>query len=274
MFQLEFVLRQIETEDESLKAIIGSILNKISSALECSLNPDFDDFMCKLYPEVSDKKLINLFYLFDEERKFKDLKNKTYDTLEDIGFLFAKDKNIFNNKYLRIERDYFFEINSISHLKSYGYNDLLFEIFKSEIKPEIEFKNLKIDGKRKINLQYISTKSLTEYFKNNGIKNELNYGTIDKSSNNIFTFIYKKRPLQNLKSVFKEFLKFVKTENNIEPKLISNDNKQNFYYHFAENAKKRLFDISIKEWMLIPPFLIFYIPLLLTVCYQGILCRM
>jgi hypothetical protein len=155
MFQLEFVLRQIETEDESLKAIIGSILNEISSALECSLNPDFDDFMCKLYPEVSDKKLINLFYLFDEKRKFRDLKNKTYDTLEDIGFLFAKDKNGFNNKYLRIERDYFFEINSISHLKSYGYNDLLFEIFKSEIKPEIEFKNLKIDGKRKINLQYI-----------------------------------------------------------------------------------------------------------------------
>lgn len=274
MFQLEFVLRQIETEDESLKTIIGSILDKISSALECSLNSGFDDFMCKLYPEVSDKKLINLFYLFDEKRKFRDLENKTYDTLEDIGFLFAKDKNRFNNKYLRIERDYFFEINSISHLKSYGYNDLLFEIFKSEIKPEIEFKNLKIDGKRKINLQYISTKSLTEYFKNNGIKNELNYGTIDKSSNNIFTFIYKKRPLQNLKSVFKEFLKFVKTENNIEPKLISNDNKQNFYYHFAENAKKRLFDISIKEWMLIPPFLIFYIPLLLTVCYQGILCRM
>ena len=57
LFQLEFMLRQIETADESLKAIIGSILDKISSVLKCSLNPGFDDFLCKLYPEVSDEKL-------------------------------------------------------------------------------------------------------------------------------------------------------------------------------------------------------------------------
>ena len=234
MFQLEFVLRQIETEDESLKAIIGSILNKISSALECSLNPDFDDFMCKLYPEVSDKKLINLFYLFDEERKFKDLKNKTYDTLEDIGFLFAKDKNGFNNKYLKIERDYFFGINSIAHLKGYSYNDILFEIFKDKTEPEIKFEDINITDKANT-LKYNLYKSLSKYFADNGINNNLSYG--DKET---FKFTFEG------KFIYNKFKKFAEEKQNIKFSLLSDNNEKEFIKNVNKNRKIqfRLFKIN------------------------------
>ena len=234
MFQLEFVLRQIETEDENLKVIIGSILDKISSALECSLNPDFDDFICKLYPEVSDKKLINLFYLFDEERKFKDLENKTYDTLKDIGFLFAKDKNGFNNKYLKIERDYFFEINSTSHLKGYGYNDLLFEIFKDKTEPEIKFEDINVTDKNNT-LKYNLYKSLSKYFADNGINNNLSYG--DKET---FKF-----PFEG-KFIYNKFKKFAEEKQNIKFSLLSDNNEKEFIKNVNKNRKIqfRLFKIN------------------------------
>ena len=217
VFQLEFVLRQIETQDESLQTIIGSILDKISSAVECSRNQDFDDFLCKLYSEVSNEKLINLFYLFDEKRTFKDLKNKTYNTLKDIGFLFAKGKNLFDNHYLTIEKNRFLEKEHLSNLRNVAYKDFLFAIFNKEIKSELEILGLTFEKptEGKLTIKYQFGKSLSDYF----MKNDINTDIVSISTEEEIILNRGAVPLAT--KISYEFLHLIDSRHKIDKKAIS-----------------------------------------------------
>ncbi|MBC2694510.1 MAG: protein kinase [Desulfobacteraceae bacterium] len=168
IFQLEFTLRQIEAVTQGQqKVLVQSIIEKISSALSISPRLDFDDYVCDFYDGLNDSKLISLFYAFDAKRVFKDLENKEYNTVEDIGLFFARNKNLYGNKYLKLEKEVFFKSNNYSNYVNLSYDEFLYSIFNKNIKSQIQISDVLFDLKKSpkdIQIKYKFGKSLTDFF--------------------------------------------------------------------------------------------------------------
>jgi len=142
--------------------------------------------------------------------------------------LFARNKAAFDNKYLKFERDSFFDTHSISTLKGQRYNELLFEIFKDNARPEIRFLSITVTGKNNT-LEYGLYKSLKAYFAAEGINNDLSYG--DRET---FLFTFKGR------FNFNNFVKFAEIEHNISFSLLVHRNKRDFLKSVEKHRRSEL----------------------------------
>ena len=255
LFQLEFCLRQIEANASAQdKVLINALLDRISSALSCKPKTDFNDYICTFYPDLTHENLIELFYAFNEHRAFRDLEGKRYDTIEKIGLFFAANEGLFDNEYLRLEKNVFCRRHNLSHLTSLEYKEFLFGIFESEINPEVELINISLVDDELYEIKYKYKKSLSHFFKQKKISKQLTTGA---STTNTFT---KTRCfLQSIKSVFSDFLQHVQESNGIDVDSLSPENREQLRKQFEDNMKAVRSLVSKKEFFLISPFVLFVI---------------
>ncbi|MBC8489537.1 MAG: protein kinase, partial [Bacteroidetes bacterium] len=220
LFQLEFLLRNFEkTAEGNLKTMLKAILDKISSVMDVSPKENFEDFHTVFYSKLTDKKLIELFYAFDQNRVFKDLSNKSYKNLEEVGLLFAIGSEIFKNKYLTIEKEYFLKELNRPDLLNLNYRDFLFEIFYKEIKTEIKYINLEYNEPKrgKHTIIYKLGKSVSDYLSENNVNNK-----IEDFSQGEEKIILKKNFFNNPDLEYNEFIKeFIKKHKVLEEKIDS-----------------------------------------------------
>ena len=249
-FQLEFVLRQIRKDNDQKILLVNSLLEKISSAFNPSMKQEFDDYLCGLYSIVNNRNLISLFYTFDLKRTFKDLQNKSYSTLEEIAFFFAKNESLFDNKYLKLENKYFIKKWSLNNLENLSYSDFLFTIFNKEIKSEIKILDLDFENPSEGNatIRYQFGKSLSDYFQKNGINNDISTSIHEKK----MTLYIGAVPLIN--RILKKFVKWICDNYKINKETLSNSSmekskekiKQKTTYYYNESFM--LFNFSF--WLL------------------------
>lgn len=244
LFQLEFTLRQIEIGiDDKLKVLVKSIIEKVASGLSASPKFGFDDYICTLYVDLNDKKLLDLFYTFDRERTFKNLKNKSYKTIEDIGLFFAENEKIFDNRYINLEKELFLDINNLIKLKALNYADLLFEIFKDHVKTKIDILEIKEEKNSKsVIIKYNIGFSLLEYLSRFNITNRLY-----RSHSEDFLDI-KNKLFRPTKTHISYFLSELENKYKILNTSITEDSinviKNKFRYFFYKNKFKNLFKFS------------------------------
>jgi serine/threonine protein kinase len=252
VFQLEFTLRQLETVLEGQeKIMIKSVIEKISATLSTESKMNFDDYICIFYPKLTDQKLINLFYSFNENRKFQDLEGNIYDNINDIGIYFAKNEDLYNkNKYIILEKNKFFK-NNYSDCLNLTYNNFLFHVFKRKIQPEIKYVYLAISENREYEITYSCYKSLTNYFESLGINKELKYEEYQR-----LNFSYKKKILDSRKKIFNKLLAYIEKQNDIDRDQLTKRNTKKFFDEFKRDARKKSFTLNLKEFFSIVPLAI------------------
>ncbi len=190
--------------------------------MSCDPKENFDDYICVFYSSLTDEKLLNLFYVFDENRVFKDLDRKPYETIEDICLFFADNKDLFNDKHIKEEKRHFFKIKKQHAYNSLSYESLLFEIFKDKANIEVKFVSLEnLSGEWKVS--YNCYKSLSEYLWTSGIQNNLTYG-----ANNKFEFSAPKNNISSFESLNKKLFDHINNTHNIPENLLTKRNRNDF----------------------------------------------
>jgi serine/threonine protein kinase len=170
LFQLEICLRQIHSSQNGQIAIVsGAIVEKIYSAFGVAQTP-FQNLATQIPANLNPKKqaesfrqLLNLFYVFNPERGFRDSRNQSIKTAEDLALYFAKNEQTFADKFVSAERTRFVEQIKRSELAKLQYAPFLFEVFRSHATTSLELESLTFDKTRKFQVRYRSQRHSTRF---------------------------------------------------------------------------------------------------------------
>ncbi len=170
IFQLEFSLNQVKKSAAKDSAIVVSaLIDKLYSVFGLIQKP-FDDYKTQIQTKFPPKNetgtfrlLINLFYVFNPQRTFRDSKNSSVKTIEDLGLFYVRNESSFEDKYLKIEKEKFLEKLSKKELNTLDYKQFIFEIFKDQAEAQIELASLTFDKHRDYKVNYKFYKSLNTF---------------------------------------------------------------------------------------------------------------
>ena len=176
--------------------------------------------------------------------------------LNRLDCFFAKKTNLFDNKYMALERNRYFNNNGMSVLTELDCESMLFEIFKSKIKPEIAFLGLAISDDRIYTIRYACRRSLRQYFSSQRIDNDMTFKA-DDSSENSRIFEIKKRFKQSTKHLYRQFFIHLKMSDGVDIKLIHMDNAKIFLRQFERAATAHMALIHFREILAGLPFAVF-----------------
>ena len=260
LFQLEFSLRQLYglVEDES-KLIVSSILEKLFSVFGIIQKP-FDDFKTEIAAKFrsgtktdNSRILLSLFYSFNKDRVFRDLKNNSISSIEEIALFFLKNESLYDDKYLAIERElYLKQLNRID-LEELTFEKFIFEVFKDKAEAQVELERITLRKKGLYEVKYKYFKTLKQYFSSLSVPFDLS-----TKSESIETFIGKKDFFNTFASEFDRFINAVKSEHRI--KTLTDKNIHKIKKHFIGQSRKcfiRLYSGQIIAFIITLPVAFF-----------------
>jgi len=268
IFLLEFKLKQLlKISNNDFKLHLKIILEKIHSSLYLTTNNNFVNNKAIYHRNLNLEKLINIFYTFDKTRAFKDLNNKTYINLNQLGIFFAENPELYNNELLTTEKILFLKKSNNKNYLNLSYNNLIFKIFNIHIESVIKFINLKFNKKgKKGKIFYRFGKSLTKYFIKNKIKARLT-----QYPNKTLVMLSKFRRFSLTSNIFKYFIKKIPTIHKVEDRSINKESKETFYKNFKQTHIKiqsQYLKSIYKPFILSSiKFLILQIPLFMGLLY-------
>ncbi|PIB28292.1 hypothetical protein BFP78_00095 [Gaetbulibacter sp. 5U11] len=225
LFQLEFSLKQLlKSADGNASIVLQTILEKLYSSLQITSN-DYNGFQSEITKalkvneeDISLIKILNLFYNFNENRVFH-FKNDKCNTIEELGFYIVENENDFENKYFKVEKNWFLKKKTNEKLSNLNSKELVFEIFKNDAKSTIEYIDLTFDKHRDYSINYKYYKSLTDFLRENKVSKDYT----SRSENNE-SYNTKRNLFAKFGSVAESFIRTVKQKHNISNLSRSNEN--------------------------------------------------
>ena len=238
IFQLEFALRQLKTNVNNAHSIVvGALIDKFYSVFGLIQKP-FDDFKTEIQTKIipNDETtlyrfMINLFYIFTPTRTFKDLNNNFLKTIEDLGFFYIQNENLFKDKILTIEKTRFLEKLKKDRLNSCSFKQLIFEIFKNETKAYFELIDIRFDKYHNYKVLYKYYMSLNDFL----LKKNLNLN-FASGSEKIELYENKKKLFRRFNSDYESFILTVQLKHNIY--ALSQENSSQIRKKFLSHAWK------------------------------------
>jgi len=217
LFQLEFSLRQLKkTISKENETVVGSLIDKFLSVFGIVQKP-FDDYKTEIHVKISSKDeagtfriLMNLFYSFNPERTFKDLKNITVKTIDGLGLFYVQNESSISDKYLKIEKERFLQKLNKNELNALDYKQFIFEVFKHKLEAHIELINLTFDKHRNYKVKYKYYKSLNTFLLQNNISKDF---TSRSDHNELYE--NRRRFFQSFKSKCEDFISITTERHNI-----------------------------------------------------------
>ena len=217
LFQLEFSLRQLKKAvSKETEIVVGSLIDKAYSVFGLVQKP-FDDYKTEIQTKINSKDeaatfrlLTNLFYTFNPERSFKDSKNNTVKSIDDLGLFYVQNESAFADKYLKIEKERFLQKLNKAELNSLDYKQFIFEVFKDKAEAQVELVNLTFDKHRDYKVNYKFFKSLNSFLAQNKISTDFT----SRADENLL-YENRRRFFQSFKSECEYFVSTVKDTHNI-----------------------------------------------------------
>lgn len=224
LFLIEFSLKQLTLTIEGQGLIlVNSIIEKLSSAFGC-IPDSFDSRKTQIQDKFSIKnekesyyKLIKLFYCFNPERSYKDLKNNEITSFQDIALSYLRDKNLYDHQLISIERKFFLEKNNKSDLFGLQYKDFVFSSLNDKTNYSFEFHSLEWTNEFSYKINYKYSKSLSNFIQKSEIQADSMVSIIKSDS-----IVFKMKLIPLKKTIFKNFINELKKKHNIKSKLILN----------------------------------------------------
>lgn len=243
VFQLEFSLQQLKkVVKNETTLVISSLIDKIYSVFGLIKN-SFDDFKTEIQNRISSTDelgtfefLINLFYVFNSDRAFKDLKNNTITNTDDLGLFYMQNELAFADKYLKIEKEKFLEKLNKSHLNRLDYKSFIFEVFKDKAEVEVELINLTFDKHRDYRVNYKYYKSLNSFLSQKNITKNFTSRSDKKE-----LYENKRKFFHSFKSECENFISQVCDKHNIT--TLTTENLLQIKRKFQRDSWKRYFQI-------------------------------
>jgi serine/threonine protein kinase len=240
IFQLEFALRQAEPFAGKDEEYLGQLLSGISQKLGAQPTEDFSDLKTQFHRQISLKKddhfqshrkILEMIYLLNPARPFKDLNNQPYQTLEEVGLFYARNESLFENFHLWIEKGYFLANHGKAELASVKYKPFLFGIFEKQTKTHLSVEKVKVDKDRKYTTHYTYQKSLSDYLKSQKIPKSLM-----EEGNGKLTHQGKKGVFQTAFGMFNLFLKDIQKKHNLPDQVLNPANVKEIKRKFVLNG--------------------------------------
>ncbi len=224
LFQMEFSLKQLSlTMDGQNLVLVNSIIEKIFSAFGC-IPESFDSRKTQIQDEFFVKnqkesyyKLIKLFYCFNPERSYKDLKNNEITSLQGIALSYLRDKNLYDHPLISIERKLFLEKNNKSDLIGLQYKDFIFSLLNDKTNYSFEFHSLVWINEFSYKINYKYSISLSNFIQKSGIQADSLVSMIKSDS-----IEFKMKLIPSKKTILKSFINELTKKHNIKSKLIIN----------------------------------------------------
>ncbi len=239
IFQLEFSLRQLKkSASNESEILVGSLVDKVYSVFGLVQKP-FDDFKTEIQTKINSKDeaatfrlLINLFYIFNPERTFKDSKNIAVKTIDDLGLFYVQNENLFADKYLKIEKKRFLEKVNKKELNTLDYKEFIFEVFKDKAEALVELVNLTFDKHRDYKVNYKFYKSLNAFLLQKNLSKDF---TSRSNQNELYE--NRRRFFQSFKSDCENFVSTVTDKHNIT--TLTDENLSQIRRKYRRDSWKR-----------------------------------
>lgn len=224
LFLIEFSLKQLPLtiEDQGI-ILVNSIIEKLSSVFGC-IPDSFDSRKTQIQDKFSTKnekesyyKLIKLFYCFNPERSYKDMKNNEIASFQDVALSYLRDKNLYDHPLISIERKFFLEKNNKSDLFGLPYKDFVFSSLNDKTNYSFEFHSLEWTNEFSYKINYKYSKSLSNFIQKSGIQAD---SMVSKIKSDSIEFKMNLIPLK--KAIFKNFINELKKKHNIKSKWMLN----------------------------------------------------
>jgi len=239
IFQLEFSLRQLKklTSNESA-IVVSSLIDKIYSVFGLIQKP-FEDFKTETQTKLHSKDeagsfrlLLTLFYAFSPERTFRDSKNISFKSIEDLGLFFVQNESSYVDKYLKVEKEKFLEKLNKKELNTLDYKQFIFEIFKDKVEAQVELINLTFDKHRDYKVNYKFYKSLNSFLAKKNITKDF---TSRSDRNELYE--NKRGFFQPFKAECENFISIVTNKHNIA--TLTGENLLQIRKKFSGDSWKR-----------------------------------
>jgi len=254
LFQLEFSLRQLNelTSNES-KTIVSSLIEKIFSVFGIT-QKSFKNYLTAIQIEIKinqesdfNKKIINLFYLFNPKRTFKDKQNKAIYNIPDLALMFIAYKALYKDKYIVVEKDKFLVSQNKIELINVFYEDFILKVFEKEINFTISFVRFKIITEYECIVYFDFLKSLNNFLRKKNIYADF---VVPSKSNTSISLSY--NFFTNFRQLYNRFLKKLMLDYNVsnqslnqsEIKIFKNKFKKAYKIAFKSNKKIILLPIA------------------------------
>ncbi|MEZ4775295.1 MAG: protein kinase [Bacteroidia bacterium] len=264
IFTLEFSLRQYEALGGEQAGVIRKYLDSTQGSLGTEDKKTFTDYLTtfqEVIPldenetETALRKIVLIIYLINLKRPFKDLENRPIDTLEDLGYFFARNPDSYKNPHLIIERDFFLHLKQRPELVNLSWHAFLFGVFSEQTQTQINLTKIKVNKDREYHSVYTYEKSLSNFFKKQNIKQQLEEGGAKKA----LALNQKSRLFQFAPGVFSEFMKTVQERHKIADKAIIPQNLAAIRRKFVsgaimQNLGHHLTELIAALCLLIPVF--------------------
>ncbi|MDX2246883.1 MAG: protein kinase [Bacteroidia bacterium] len=252
IFSLEFCMRQYETSASEQAVEIRRYLDSVEGSLGSEKKKTFTDYhtvfqdfipLAEKETESALRKVVLLIYLINLKRPFKDRENRPIETLEELGYFFARNPDMYKDLPIIIERDFFLHMKQRKELVGIAYADFLFGVFPEQTQTQINLANLRVNQNREYHSQYTYQKSLSQFFKKQNINRALDEG----GNKQALTLVQSTRLLQFPPGVFSGFLKTVQEKHKIPDKVIIPQNREAIKRKFVGTAAWQLLGHHFKE---------------------------
>lgn len=106
-FRYEYAIRRLRVKaDKATVNIIDTIFKTLADIVATSYEPDFSDLKANIFIHIENQHLPDLFYYFNPERKFKDLRGNEFSTSYEVCQL-LKTSPTHKDDFMQLEKEAF-----------------------------------------------------------------------------------------------------------------------------------------------------------------------
>jgi serine/threonine protein kinase len=250
-FGFEFSLLQLSNEDNQLRSALAEpMLTKLCQLFDTP-HHNRDELSAKLYLQLNDKILTEIFYHFAPTRGFRSHDGSYLKKLSDIGFYYIRNPEMFDYPNSAAERETFLRRSGNRSLLTATYDDFVISVFQTHAIIEISVVDIIFDqnGPNEVSVFFNYVISIDEYLQSQGY--EVSFYSRNKT---LMNAVFKKKPFSSDGELFDMFQEVVKLNQGVNS--VSKDSRKSFLQVLAKK-KQSVFWLSLT---LLPRYLLYLLP--------------
>ncbi len=232
-FSFEMSLLLISRQDKiAYKSMVKPIFEKIGATLKTP-SGNMNTLQCQFYKMIGPENIIELLYQFIPNRPFRYQKQELR-TVEELGFFYLKNPDLFVERFSQIERETFFRNHSFKSFSNLTYEDFILRVFRSKATIETEITNIQLDEPAvgEITIWYQPHISLNDYLANQGYTSAFTSKSADPK-----LVVVKGGEFVNAQILFERFTAAVLSKNRISDNKLAGSSKENFLQSINQKIK-------------------------------------
>lgn len=250
-FSFEFSLLQLSTEDNQLRSSLAEpMLVKLCEVFDTPLHHR-EKLIAKLYLQLNDKMLTELFYIFIPGRVFRAHDGSSIQKLPDVAFYYIRNPEMFEYENSVAEREIFLRRSGNSNLKTAGYDEFIIKVFQSKAVIDISVVDILFDrdALNEVTVFYNYVISIDDFLKEQG------YEVPFRASNQtLMRTAFTKKPFSSNAEIYEMFEAEVKADRGVG--MVDKNSRKSFFHTLARN-KQSVVWLSAR---LLPRYLLYLLP--------------